>query len=49
MGIAFGVDESRQALGDVLVSAYICDYETALIREGKLSLRGPRPSASRPT
>lgn len=47
VGIAFGVDESRQALGDVLVSAYICDYETALIREGKLSLRGPRPSASR--
>jgi nucleoside phosphorylase len=45
VGIAFGVDDSRQAIGDVLVSQQLSLYE--LQRMGKeIRMRGDRPHAS---
>ncbi|HEU4407406.1 MAG TPA: NACHT domain-containing protein [Polyangiaceae bacterium] len=47
VGIAFGVDEGKQTIGDVLISEFICDYEPAKAsKDGTLVLRGPRPPAS---
>ncbi len=47
VGIAFGIDETRQALNDVLVSSFIVDYELAKAHPGRLDVRGARPPASR--
>ncbi len=41
-GIAFGVDESKQSLGDVLVSEYIFTYEMVKISEGTIKWRGDK-------
>ncbi|AQR66071.1 hypothetical protein BXU06_14185 [Aquaspirillum sp. LM1] len=47
VGIAFGLDKSKQKIGDVLVSSYLFDYENARINaDDSLTHRGPRPSAS---
>jgi len=47
VGIAFGAEEDKQQLGDVLVSKFIVDYEMGKVhRDGSLSLRGARPEAS---
>ena len=45
-GIAFGADETRQRLADVLVSTYICPYDRARVG-ASITLRGARPPASR--
>lgn len=47
VGIAFGAEEDKQQLGDVLVSEFIVDYERGKVhKDGSLSLRGARPEAS---
>jgi nucleoside phosphorylase len=51
VGIAFGVDEEKQAIGDVLVSERLLDYDLQRIGtgpEGEMRIipRGDRPSAS---
>lgn len=44
VGIAFGVDEKEQALGDILISQRLCPYD--LRRQGKtIFLRDDRPHA----
>lgn len=46
-GIAFGLDESKQHIGDVLVSTHIQDYELGRLNEtGRMISRAGRPSAS---
>lgn len=48
VGIAFGVEEGKQSVADVLVSKFVVDYELGKAhRDGTLSLRGTRPPASR--
>jgi len=46
VGIAFGVDERKQAIGDVLVSRQLLLYESQRIGEGKIIPRGDKPHAS---
>ncbi len=47
VGIAFGMDEKKQAIGDVLVSTQIQDYELGRLNEdGTLTPRGDKPSSS---
>jgi nucleoside phosphorylase len=51
VGIAFGVNEKKQHIGDILVSRQIMDYDLQRIGtddDGKLAIipRGDRPSAS---
>jgi nucleoside phosphorylase len=51
VGIAFGVDKSRQQVGDLLVSKQIADYELARIGTStsggqSIVIRGDRPQAS---
>ena len=45
-GIAFGIDQDKQAIGDVLISDCIVPYELARMTQGKLQLSGSRPPAS---
>lgn len=47
VGIAFGIDETRQAIGDVLVATHVQDYELGRLNvDGTLTPRGQRaPSA----
>jgi|APEBP8051072433_1049376.scaffolds.fasta_scaffold00900_4 WD40 repeat protein/nucleoside phosphorylase len=48
VGIAFGVQNGKRRIGDVLVSDYLFDYESARLNaDGKTISRGPRPPASR--
>ncbi|MCH8619512.1 NACHT domain-containing protein [Undibacterium sp. TS12] len=48
VGIAFGVDEHKQKVGDVLVSKFIVDYESARVnKNGSFTLANDRPPASR--
>lgn len=49
LGIAFGLDQGKQAIGEVLVSKYLVDYENGRVSAGKGSivLRGARPPATR--
>ncbi|MCA0325659.1 MAG: pentapeptide repeat-containing protein [Proteobacteria bacterium] len=48
VGIAFGINEKKQNLADVLVSKFIVDYELGKVHDdGKITLRGARPPASR--
>ena len=48
VGIAFGINEKNQRLGDVLVSKFIVDYEKVKITADEISFRDGRPNASRP-
>lgn len=52
LGIAFGLDQSKQAIGEVLVSKFLVDYENGRVSDGKagkgsIVLRGARPPATR--
>ncbi len=48
VGIAFGVDETKQRIGNVLASEFVVDYEHSKVpRDGDIILRGDRPRASR--
>ena len=47
VGIAFGIDDVKQHIGDVLVSRQVQDYEHARVNaDGSSKLRGSRPDAS---
>ena len=46
VGIAFGVDENKQKIGDVLVSLQIQDYEPCRVSSNSTTTRGDRPHAS---
>ena len=47
LGIAFGLDETKQAIGDVLVSTQIQDYDLGRQNEdGTLTPRGDKPSSA---
>lgn len=51
VGIAFGVDQKRQDIGDVLVSQQLLGYEFQRVGRGpagqlEIQARGPRPQAS---
>ena len=47
VGIAFGLDENKQKIGDVLVSTQLQDYELARLNEdGILTPRGDKPSCA---
>jgi WD40 repeat protein/nucleoside phosphorylase len=47
IGIAFGVDEEKQNIGDVLVSNTIVPYETQRVSNDGIIHRGPRPPATK--
>ncbi len=48
VGIAFGIDDTQQSVGDVLISKFVCDCEPSKVhKSGHISLRGARPPASR--
>ncbi|WP_338845793.1 SUMF1/EgtB/PvdO family nonheme iron enzyme [Massilia sp. W12] len=47
VGIAFGMDESKQKIGDVLVSSQLQEYELGrLNQDGSLTPRGDKPGAA---
>ncbi len=47
VGIAFGMDETRQSIGDVLVATQVQDYELSRLNDdGTLTPRGDRPHSS---
>jgi nucleoside phosphorylase/tetratricopeptide (TPR) repeat protein len=46
VGIAFGVDEGKQAIGDILVSENLRPYERQRVGQRKKILRTDRPAAS---
>lgn len=47
VGIAFGADESKQKIGDVLVSRQIQDYDLGRINaDGSITPRGDKPSCA---
>ena len=50
VGIAFGIDPNKQAIGDILVSQQIMQYELQRVEnekgKSKIILRGDRPHAS---
>lgn len=46
IGIAFGIDQEKQNIGDVLVSKKIIPYEIQRIGDKKITWRGSRPEAS---
>jgi len=47
VGIAFGVDEKKQKIGDVLVAKQIQDYDLGRVNEdGTITPRGDKPSCS---
>ena len=46
VGIAFGVDDEKQNIGDVLVSSYIIPYEFSKIYPNEISFRSPMPNAN---
>jgi WD40 repeat protein/nucleoside phosphorylase len=47
VGIAFGLDEGKQSIGDVLVSKYLIDYEAGRVSPTGIDLRGSSPPATR--
>ena len=48
VGIAFGIQNDKRRIGDVLVSDYLFDYESVRLNpDGSKTPRGPRPPASR--
>ena len=47
VGIAFGLNEEKQKIGDVLVSTHIQDYELGRMNEnGTLTPRGAKPDSA---
>jgi WD40 repeat protein/nucleoside phosphorylase len=46
VGIAFGIDEQAQHLGDVLVSEFVVPYEAQKVRSGHRLPTGSRPEAA---
>lgn len=52
VGIAFGIDEGKQSIGDILVSKQLVQYDIQKVgtnksnQQEKIVLRGDRPSAS---
>lgn len=47
MGIAFGIDSSKQNIGDVLISTSITPYEIGKVqKDGNFQHRGAKPKAS---
>lgn len=47
VGIAFGIDEQKQKIGDVLVSKTLLPYESQRVNnKGNITFRGPQPEAS---
>jgi nucleoside phosphorylase len=46
VGIAFGVNEQKQSIGDVLVSKQLWLYDLQRLDTGKIILRGDKPRAS---
>jgi nucleoside phosphorylase len=46
VGIAFGVDENKQKIGDILLSKQLRPYELQRVGKDEIVLRGPRPDAS---
>ena len=46
VGIAFGVNESKQSIGEILVSKQLMLYESQRIGNGEIVLRGDRPHCS---
>lgn len=49
VGIAFGLDETKQSIGDVLVATQIQDYDLGrLNKDGTLTPRGDKPSSADP-
>lgn len=47
VGIAFGLDETKQSIGDVLVSTQIQDYDLGRLSEnGTLTPRGDKPGSA---
>ncbi|OGU18176.1 MAG: hypothetical protein A2076_11410 [Geobacteraceae bacterium GWC2_53_11] len=49
VGIAFGIDEDKQKIGDVLVATQVQDYDLGRVNEdGSITPRGDKPSTSDP-
>lgn len=46
VGIAFGINEEKQSIGDILVSRQLMLYESQRIGAGKIIPRGDRPHAA---
>lgn len=46
VGIAFGINEEKQNIGDVLVSKQLVIYELQRVGKQKITLRGDKPHAS---
>ncbi|MBA4252207.1 MAG: hypothetical protein C0442_10870 [Chlorobiaceae bacterium] len=46
VGIAFGINEEKQKVGDVLVSKQLVTYELQRVGKQKIILRGDKPHAS---
>ncbi|MDB5310312.1 MAG: hypothetical protein JWO38_4514 [Gemmataceae bacterium] len=46
VGIAFGVDENKQEIGDILLSKQLRPYELQRVGKDEIVLRSPRPDAS---
>lgn len=46
VGIAFGVDDEKQNIGDVLISSYIIPYEFSKVYVDQTSFRSPMPNAN---
>jgi len=46
VGIAFGVDEEKQSIGDILVSRQLWLYESQRVGDAEVVLRGDKPHAS---
>jgi nucleoside phosphorylase len=46
VGIAFGIDDKKQNIGDILISKQLRPYELQRVGKEEIVLRGPRPDAS---
>ena len=46
IGIAFGVDDGKQNIGDILLSKQLRPYELQRVGKDRIVLRGPKPDAS---
>lgn len=46
VGIAFGIDENKQSIGDILLSKQLLPYELQRVGKREITLRSPRPDAS---
>jgi len=46
IGIAFGIDDKKQNIGDILLSKQLRPYELQRVGRHEIVLRGPKPDAS---